>query len=686
MKRNGETILICNCERTMALDGKALCRALGAEGEPRVHTQLCRAEIESFRSALAPGGAVLVACTQEAPLFAEVAAEAAPDAALRFTNIRETAGWSAEGNEAAPKIAALLAAAAEPFRPTPTVTLRSEGSCLIYGRDESALEAARQIRSKLDVTVLLADPGEIAPPRVVDVPIFKGRLAGVRGHLGSFEIVVDDYAPAIASSRGRLSFEPGRSGASARCDLILDLSGGAPLFSGGKRDGYLRADPRDPAAVQRALFAALDLVGEFEKPRYVDFHPELCVHARNRRTGCTRCLEVCPTGAISPAGDTVAIDPYVCAGCGSCHSVCPTGAADYAMPLAPDLLGRLRVLLQTYRAAGGADPVLLLHDGEHGADLIAAIAHHGRGLPARVIPFELNETTQLGLDFLSSAFAYGAARLVMLTRRGALGTIGGLAAQIGVMESVLAGLGYGGGRIEIVETSDPEVLETRLWSLPAAPAPRAGTHVPMGGKRELMRMALTHLHAAAPEPVDVIALPPGAPFGSLVVDTAGCTLCLACVGVCPTGALLDNPEKPQLAFREEACVQCGLCRATCPEKVIKLEPRLNFTAAATLPAVIKEEEPFHCIRCGKPFGTKSSIERVVTQLASKHWMFQDSGAIDRMRMCSDCRVVAQFETGAEPMAAAPRRVPRTTEDYLREREAEQAATAPAPPPKTNGQG
>jgi ferredoxin len=356
------------------------------------------------------------------------------------------------------------------------------------------------------------------------------------------------------------------------------------------------------------------------------------------------------------------------------------------MPLAPDLIGRLRVLLQTYRDAGGADPALLLHDGEHGADLIAAVAHHGRGLPARVIPFELSETTQLGLDFLFSAFAYGASRLVLLTRRDALGGIGGLAAQIGVTEAVLTGLGAGAGRIELIETSDPEALETRLWSLPGAPPITASTHVPMGSKREVMRAALTHLHATAPEPVDLVALPPGAPFGSLVVDAAGCTLCLACVGVCPTGALLDNPEKPQLAFREEACVQCGLCKATCPEKVIRLEPRLNFTASATVPAVIKEEEPFHCIRCGKAFGTKSSIEKVVAQLASKHWMFQDSGAIDRMRMCSDCRVVAQFETGAEPLAGAPRRVPRTTEDYLSEREAEQASSGSAAPPKTNGQG
>ncbi|HXV30869.1 MAG TPA: 4Fe-4S binding protein [Sinorhizobium sp.] len=684
MKRNAHTVLVCDCERTMALDGKALCRAVAGKGEARVHTQLCRAEIGAFRALLAKGEPVLVACTQEAPIFLENAAEVAPGAELRFTNIREGAGWSAESADAGPKIAALIAAAAEPFRPTPTITLRSEGSCLVYGRDEVAVAAARQVRGKLDVTVLLADPADVMPPRAMELPIFKGRLVGARGHLGAFEIVVDGYAPAIVSSRGRLSFEPGRNGANARCDIIIDLSGATPLFPGDRRDGYLRADPGDPAAVQRALFAAIDLVGEFEKPRYVDFHADLCAHARSRKTGCTKCLDVCPTGAIAPAGDSVAIDPHICAGCGSCHSVCPTGAADYAMPLATDLLGRLRTLLQVYREAGGTDPILLVHDGEHGAEMIAALAHYGRGLPARVIPFAVNETTQLGLDFLASAFSYGAARVLVLTRRGAIATINGLAAQIGVMESVLAGLGHGGGRIEILETSDPEIFERHLWALAALAGPRAAGHLPMGGKRELMRLAFSHLHAVAPQPVEVIALPPGAPFGRVVVETAGCTLCLACVGACPTGALLDNPDKPQLAFREEACVQCGICRATCPEKVIRLESRLNFTTAADT-VVIKEEEPFTCIRCGKPFGTKSSIERVVAQLAEKHWMFQESGAVDRMRMCSDCRVVAQFETGSEPLAAAPRRVPRTTEDYLREREAEQAQ-APVTSPKGNGQG
>ena len=59
-----------------------------------------------------------------------------------------------------------------------------------------------------------------------------------------------------------------------------------------------------------------------------------------------------------------------------------------------------------------------------------------------------------------------------------------------------------------------------------------------------------------------------------------------------------------------------------PEKVIRLEPRLNFTAAARSPRTIKEEEPAQCLRCGKAFGTKSSIERIVARLAGRNPLFR----------------------------------------------------------------
>ncbi len=410
------------------------------------------------------------------------------------------------------------------------------------------------------------------------------------------------------------------------------------------------------------------MVGEYEKPRYVAYDASLCAHSRSRVTGCTRCLDVCPASAIAPEGDGVAIDPYVCGGCGGCNSVCPTGAASYALPPAGMLLERLRTLLTTYFKAGGEKPALLVHDTRHGEALISLIARHGRGLPARVIPFAVNEATQVGFDFLASAIAYGAEQVVLLVPPQRRDELDGLAGQVGLTEALTAGLGLGGGRVAVLTDADPDAVERQLWDLPPRRRIDPATYIPMGGKRTVTRLALTHLHKVAPEPVDEIALPQGAPFGTVEVDVDGCTLCLACVGACPTGAMQDNPEKPQLRFQEDACIQCGLCRNTCPEKVISLTPRLNFREDARRAIVIKEEEPFECIRCGKAFGTRSSIERIVAQLGQRHAAFADPAVLDRLKMCEDCRVIVQFEAKDNPFSGAERPRTRTTEDYLRERE------------------
>ena len=652
----------------MALDGAGLARALGAEGQTGVCTQLCRAQLDQFKTAAAAGGPLVVGCTQESPLFEETRAEFAPDTEVRYVNIRERAGWSEAGPAALPKMAALLAEATVEIPATPTITLESKGDCLVYGRDQSALDAAKQLAARLTVTLLLTPDARVIPPHHMDVPVYRGRIRQLRGHLGAFEVEIDGHAPYGVSSREQIGFEHPRDGVRAACDLVLDLSGGAPLVPGpAKRDGYFRPDPANPAAVQRALFDLTDLTGTFEKPRYVDFKADICAHGRSGRTGCTRCLEVCPAGAIASAGDTVKIDPYICGGCGLCHSVCPTGAAGYNYPPAHALLERLRTLFTTYGEAGARDPSLLVHDEDHGLELISMMGRFGRGLPAGMIPFGVNEVTQLGFDVLVGALAYGAERILILVPPKRRDELAGLQAQLGYLEAVLDGLGYHGDRLRLIEESDPDAVEARLHERQEGPAMPEARYLPSGGKRTLMRLGLQALHEAAPAPVDHLPLPEGAPFGRLQVDVEGCTLCLACVSACPTGALQDNPERPQLAFQEDACVQCGLCASTCPERVITLEPRLNFTDEARRAIVVKDEEPATCVRCGKPFGTRSSIERIVARLGEKHWMFNDAAATERIRMCQDCRVVAQFETSDNPFAAGPRPRPRTTEDELRER-------------------
>src|ERR1700722_427867 len=100
-------ILLCSCEDTMPLDADIVRKACRG-AELKTGRQLCRAELERFRQAVASGRPVTVACTQEAPLFGETAGEAADQ--VQFVNIRETAGWSRSAAAAGPKMAALIAA------------------------------------------------------------------------------------------------------------------------------------------------------------------------------------------------------------------------------------------------------------------------------------------------------------------------------------------------------------------------------------------------------------------------------------------------------------------------------------------------------------------------------------------------------------------------------------------------
>jgi ferredoxin len=683
----GSTItFVCSCEDTMPIDGRAVARGCtgAGGGEMRGAEQLCEAQLARFLAALGENRPITVACTAQAPLFTQEAEEAGFAPPLSFVNIRETAGWSAEARQAGPKMAALIAASAIPMPQTALVPLTSEGVTLVLGRDAVALEAAAALAPTLDVTVLLTGAEAVEPRPAADFPVARGRVRGATGWLGAFSVTVDGYAMPRPSSRGAYAWGPAKDGAVSRCDVVLDLSGGTALFPASEvRQGYLRADPTDAAAVQKVVAQARELVGTFDKPRFVTFEASLCAHSRNRRIACTRCLDLCPTGAITPGKDSVLISAEICAGCGACAAICPTGAAQYAMPPGEALLRRLRALLLTYREAqvasplrggGGEAPVILVHD-EAGEAQIAALAHHGTGLPARVLPLRVNEVSQIDLPFLVAGFAWGAAQIRLALPAKRRHGVEGVLRNLDYLAAILGGLSvpdHGAPRAAAIETDDPFTLGEALAALPkrGLPFPPA-TFAAVGSGREILRVAARALADGMAQPGAVLPMPALAPFGEARVEIAGCTLCVACTSVCPTGALSANPERPELRFLEDACVQCGLCATTCPEKVITLMPRLNLAPEAAAIRIVKAEDPFCCERCQKPFGVRSQIERVERKLRqSGHWMFRDGKQLSVLRLCEECRVFAATDGGIDPYAGPARPTAKTTEDWLREQDSE----------------
>lgn len=664
-----QIVVACSCESTMPVDEVAIRKACPGA---RLQTadNLCRRQIALFETLLAEADRLVIGCTQEAPLFAAAAQEAGYAGALSFRNLRENAGWSDQSADAGPKMGALLAAGLEPAHAPRSLERASEGVALVIGRGETAVDVGRALADGLDVTVMVTGEAPIAPPRVTDFPVVRGRVASARGALGGFELTLDGFARPKPSSRAALIWGESRDGAISRCDIIVDVTGGRPLFEASDlRAGYLRADPANSARVEAIAREALALVGDFDKVRAIDFRADLCAHSRNRRIGCRRCLDLCPTGAIAPAGDHVVIDPMVCAGCGQCAAACPTGAAGYDMPPADVLMRGVRRMVIGYAQAGGADALVLFHDKRHGAELIDALARLGPGLPAYVLPVEVEETTQVGPETILAAFAWGATGVALLTRARPRHDARGLDQTVELAAAIADALGFGAGVVRALPFDDPDALRVALDEFaPGEASPRPARFEPRGRKRDLLDVTLAELYAAAPVQPPRAPLPQGAPLGAVEVDVGGCTLCLSCVAVCPTRALGDHAERPELTFDENLCVQCGLCVATCPEKVITLTPRLDFEARAAGRVPLKREEPALCLSCGAPFGSKSSIDKITAKLAD-HWMYRDDPArLDLIRMCEDCRVQRSVKAGLDPHDA-PNQRPRvrTTEDYLRER-------------------
>jgi hypothetical protein len=182
MAERPRQIVVCSCEDTIPLDANALRKT--CKGDITDGRQFCRAELDRFRGLAAAGGDITVACTQEAPVFSDAVADNG-NVRLSFVNIRENAGWSRDAKKAAPKIAALLAAAAEPVPDFPLVSMESEGVILIYGRDEKAIEAAELLKDHLDITVLISKPASLSPRRVTDFPVVKGTISAAKGNLGA---------------------------------------------------------------------------------------------------------------------------------------------------------------------------------------------------------------------------------------------------------------------------------------------------------------------------------------------------------------------------------------------------------------------------------------------------------------------------------------------------------------------
>lgn len=482
------------------------------------------------------------------------------------------------------------------FEPTSLVTYQSAGKVLAVG-DDDGLKLCAELPASLDL-----------------VPISStGKNLQIDGYLGAYVVEVIDQHGNSSSHKG---------------DAIVDLHEAARLTREMLPPGYFHVAAKDWDAA--GLTAELEgLQGEFQKPRYFDYDPSICAHGVNGKIACRQCIDACPADAIQSIGEKIEVNPYLCQGGGSCTTVCPSGAIRYLYPNLRDNGKRVRDTLGEYLQQGGKKPVLLFHSNDYAVDAYLQAYDN-------LLSLGVEELASVGMDLCLSALAYGATQVVLhVDEQVPRSSRSNLEQQVDWVQQLLIGMGLDRSCISLCahDAALPEIdtcleIEASVLDMPQA-------------KRSAIYQALDHLVEKLQPQADQVELPVPAPFGEAVIDASKCTLCMACVGSCPGRALQDgsNRATPEVFFIEGNCLQCGACVQTCPEDAITLKPRLLLDAESRNRArELNRDTPFACIACGKAFAPTSVIHKMQEKLKD-HYMFGNERALDRLKMCEDCRVV-----------------------------------------------
>lgn len=536
-----------------------------------------------------------------------------------------------------------------------TVSYQSQGRLLLVGPEDSIRRAASLLPAGVKPTLLVSEAVHDAEAADLEA-IFEVtatldaltlREPGLTGYLGQFQLTglngqgervnlaalcfPQQGFPHQAAAVSEQSREP-------RFDLVADL-GRVPLFALERPPvGYLHLF--DDQGLAERLTELCALTGIFDKPRYFRLDPEACAFTARGVPGCSRCLNVCPTDALKPINGRIQIDPHLCQGFGSCATACPTGAIAYHQPDANTSGDYLLRLLKHYREAGGEAPQLLIA-GENEREWVEAELTR---LPANWLPVWVEESASLGIESWFAALAYGASAVRIALGEDAPASVRELVErELASAAVLLAGAGLAADRIALFDADAGEPVSGQ-------PAVALLEKPLKGDKRENLFAAFDALWQANEGSREPLAVPHGAPYGSVELKEADCTLCMGCVAVCPSRALHAVGHAPGLNFIEQDCIQCGMCEKACPEQAIVLTPRLQpVPEARRAVQSLKAEEAACCIRCAKPFAPASLIRRIQQKLAG-HSHFQNEAA-QRLLMCEDCRVKDVFAAlAADPVS------------------------------------
>jgi ferredoxin len=458
--------------------------------------------------------------------------------------------------------------------------------------------------------------------------VLNARPGRMEGYLGRFRVWAEGEG-GVAVDLSVMS--PRRDGC---FDVVLDMREQPIVEDAVHPPGYLFW-PQEEVNAPDLADHLVRYRGRFKKPRYVRWTPELCVHQRQGVLGCDRCLDACPAGAIAIEEGAVSITYELCHGCGTCVQRCPSGAVATATPSSAALSAEVKSLLQRYREEGGAEAFVLFHDDRVKQDILSRYLDWES---PTVVPVALHSVGQSNLENWFAALAHGAVGVGVLVTTNEDPRLPVLEQQMELADALSGSIGLAAGTVRLLRRDDDD--------RPRGPSlltnGRGAVNTLKGARRRRERLGpLLDLLSAKASTVSPVPLRAGAPFGMVELDAGRCTLCGACVNLCPESALQLARQGRALSFTEAACVQCGICANACPERALSMVPRWAPEGIAGHPQILHQADDdgmAHCAVCGRSFMPKAVLAAALSRVGSVESI---SGANRQLlHYCPACRAEA----------------------------------------------
>jgi len=641
-------LFLCNCRRTLALDPERLVlpivpSVLCFASDPEIDIQefAARANRERLDRAL-------ISCCSDTGLFEKsFGAAGAQSPRIHFLNLKDTCFLPhADPEKTHGKASRLLRAAMEcaELDSPPVYNRLAAGNRIVIATDGPQGAELAQSLSDVARPIIVVDPSVSTLDAVQSGQLHRGRIIEIKGRLSDFHVIIQSVeAPEMARRE-------------LHADQVVIISrDGRPSFK--HRTGlHLLSNP-SAADLDRLAERIRDLIGDFLKPVHVVYNTDTCAGGVADREACGICVTACPYDAISRDSENhlrMKIDHMACEGCGACVSACPTTSMRFTEPSPHELYTRIAALLAPLRLRpDGERLVVLFHCGEQGRHALEEAGRTPLPYPASVLPVEVPCLRYVSEANMLAAFRMGAAGVGLLGCENCPhGERELLYQKYDFCSLTLDAFGMGRERLRLITADsgkEPQAitaLSRFAETLDATPIRWDGKPMPHRDNREVIADAIGVFiaqtgHQAGRKPLDTAQ-----PFAFAEVRASGCTMCRACVNVCPTHAFSLDDNSQSLQFKHISCVACGLCETVCPENVITLRREIRFEQSALEYQTFVQDDMVSCGKCGKPYINRKALETVEARLLSLESLLDTFSGNRRniLRMCPDCRtVVAMME-------------------------------------------